>query len=466
MTDTERAAFLEERRHRIGGSDVAGILGLSKWSTPVSIFLDKIGMSEGQPETEAMRRGTILEDPVALCYAMKMGYRVYPQHHAIVEQFRVAHIDRIVDIGNGVVFDDKGDIVSTKLLECKTARDPWENGVPDYYIVQGDWYMIHVPSAQSVDFACKHSVFGYSQDTIETLAAIQKRVGKSQEANEYYTEFVSRFGNDNFDIFTVERNDDRNVAILERVTEFWQKHVEAYFKTGDLAMCAPQPINEEDVRALWQKHTPNKLFRFDLGDIDTHESTETRKVLNAVVEKEKADTEIGRLKEISDKCKFVIQSAMQDAEAIVDEKGRSLYTFRGGKPKSEVDWEALARSFKPTAEQIEKFTRRGLTSRSFRASKQLPLVVGGIEDALAETAAAYAEDCAEYEKEQAEGGGSAEAEQIPATPDVGVAEGQTGGEDYTLDNTPFPMDAKDRNTVLGSTTAVSNSELAEAESVF
>ena len=38
-----REDWLEQRRHTIGGSDAAGIIGLSKWSSPVSVWADKTG---------------------------------------------------------------------------------------------------------------------------------------------------------------------------------------------------------------------------------------------------------------------------------------------------------------------------------------------------------------------------------------------------------------------------------------
>ena len=142
MTDAERAVFLEERKHRIGGSSIAGILGISPWSTPVSVYLETIGMAGEKEETEAMRRGTILEDPVAQVYAAQKGYLCYNQIHTIIEGYRVAHIDRVVDVGDHNVFDADGNITSKKILECKTARNPLEGGVPPYYIVQGDWYMM------------------------------------------------------------------------------------------------------------------------------------------------------------------------------------------------------------------------------------------------------------------------------------------------------------------------------------
>lgn len=60
-----REDWLEQRRHTIGGSDAAGIIGLSKWSSPVSVWADKTGRLPDKPDTEAMRLGRDLEGYVA-----------------------------------------------------------------------------------------------------------------------------------------------------------------------------------------------------------------------------------------------------------------------------------------------------------------------------------------------------------------------------------------------------------------
>lgn len=42
MTTSERLEWLKTRQTGIGGSDVAAILGLSKWKTPLDVYNDKI----------------------------------------------------------------------------------------------------------------------------------------------------------------------------------------------------------------------------------------------------------------------------------------------------------------------------------------------------------------------------------------------------------------------------------------
>ena len=57
-----REEWLERRRKTIGGSDAAGIVGLSKWASPFSVWADKTGRAAEKADTEAMRQGRDMED--------------------------------------------------------------------------------------------------------------------------------------------------------------------------------------------------------------------------------------------------------------------------------------------------------------------------------------------------------------------------------------------------------------------
>ena len=52
-----REEWLMQRRKTIGGSDAAGIVGLSKWASPFSVWAEKTGRTAEKEDTEAMRQG-------------------------------------------------------------------------------------------------------------------------------------------------------------------------------------------------------------------------------------------------------------------------------------------------------------------------------------------------------------------------------------------------------------------------
>lgn len=106
-----RQEWLTQRRKSIGGSDAAGIVGLSKWSTPYTVWADKTGRLPDKPDTEAMRLGRDLEDYVAHRWMEATGKKVRRLNAMLYnEQYPFAH----ADIDRDVVGERAG-------LECKTT---------------------------------------------------------------------------------------------------------------------------------------------------------------------------------------------------------------------------------------------------------------------------------------------------------------------------------------------------------
>lgn len=109
--DMSRTDWLAQRRESIGGSDAAGIVGLSKWSTPYTVWANKTGRLPDVEDNEAMRQGRDLEDYVAQRFAQETGKKVH-RLRAILKNaaypFAHANVDRMV------TGEDAG-------LECKTT---------------------------------------------------------------------------------------------------------------------------------------------------------------------------------------------------------------------------------------------------------------------------------------------------------------------------------------------------------
>jgi putative phage-type endonuclease len=128
------------RRRGIGGSDVAGILGLSRFKSPMSVYLDKIGELPDSEPGEAAYWGTIHEPAIASEYAKRHPEAKIQRKNAILQHpeypFMLANIDRYIldpKRGRGV-------------LEIKTAsewlRGKWEDDhVPDEYMLQLQHYL-------------------------------------------------------------------------------------------------------------------------------------------------------------------------------------------------------------------------------------------------------------------------------------------------------------------------------------
>ena len=142
LVETEglsREEWLRYRKCGIGGSDVAAILGISKWNSATSLWMDKTNQTnEPIEENEAMQWGTIMEPIIRNQFAEVTGKTVvevkamlqHPEH-----PFMLADID-------GLTEDDEG---NPAILEIKTAseykRSEWENDIPSYYQTQVQHYL-------------------------------------------------------------------------------------------------------------------------------------------------------------------------------------------------------------------------------------------------------------------------------------------------------------------------------------
>lgn len=133
---------LTERANYLGGSDAAGILGLSKWKTPLQVFMAKIYPNHDESENriggknEPSYWGNKLEDKVAEAFTEVTGKKVNRVKETLIHpeyDFIRANLDRRV-VGEDAI------------LECKTAHflknKEWENEeIPTEYILQVMHYL-------------------------------------------------------------------------------------------------------------------------------------------------------------------------------------------------------------------------------------------------------------------------------------------------------------------------------------
>ncbi len=69
--DTDRAAWLEQRRSGLGGTDSAKVIGVSTWGDAFTVFQEKMGLVAKPLDNPAMRVGRIMEPVIAKEFAEK-----------------------------------------------------------------------------------------------------------------------------------------------------------------------------------------------------------------------------------------------------------------------------------------------------------------------------------------------------------------------------------------------------------
>lgn len=134
MNEQDRKKWLEWRRGGVGGSEIAGLIGISSRNTPLSIYLDKVG--EGLPfsVTEKMLWGQRLEPTIIEEAFTKLGiptpFRAVginsQKNHMIASldacEMRDGRVATIVDAKN-VEFDDGfGDDGTSDIPEMYAAQ--------------------------------------------------------------------------------------------------------------------------------------------------------------------------------------------------------------------------------------------------------------------------------------------------------------------------------------------------------
>lgn len=178
-----REEWLELRRHSIGGSDAAAIVGLSKWASPYTVWADKTGRLPDKPDTEAMRQGRDLEEYVAQRFSEATGKRV-KRCNAIL--YNPAYPHSHADVDRMIVGENAG-------LECKTTST------------------LDVKQFRGVEFPEKY----YAQ-CVHYMAITG--------ADRWYLA-VLVLGKE-FHVYTLERDEAEIRALMDAETAFWEQYVE------------------------------------------------------------------------------------------------------------------------------------------------------------------------------------------------------------------------------------------------
>lgn len=130
--------WLEHRKLGIGGSDASVVCGISKYKSPVELWMDKTGQIPPQEAGEAAYWGTQLESIVRAEFTKRTGIEVTKPDVILQSEehpFMLANLDGICKVPD----------VGTCIFEAKTASaykaGEWEDTIPDEYMCQIQHYM-------------------------------------------------------------------------------------------------------------------------------------------------------------------------------------------------------------------------------------------------------------------------------------------------------------------------------------
>lgn len=289
--------WLEYRRMGIGGSDAAAIVGLSKYSSAFSVYLDKIGLLPEQEDNEAMRQGRDLEEYVARRFIEHMqnegtskkvkNCNFILQHQQY--EYLLANVDRLI------VGENAG-------LECKTTsvynNTDFQGGdIPLSYYVQCQHYM---------------AVTG---------------------ADKWYLAILVL--NKGFYVFCIPRKEEEIQSLIVAECDFWQNNV--------LARCEPNPDGSEKATEVIKKlYSNTEDITVDLMAFE--------KEINVIAQN---SIKIKELEKDTEKAKQLIQVFMKEANSGYTNNHK--VTWRG-QERSGIDSKRLKEEYPNIYEQLSKTT--------------------------------------------------------------------------------------------------------------
>lgn len=293
---------MSDRSKFIGGSDVAAILGISKWKTAYQLWLEKTGQAEDEPVDEkrerVFARGKRLEPVVLDMLTEDTGIEITARNQRYVDSdwpFMACEIDA-----------EAGDTnIEIKTVHPFAAKDWGDEGTDEIPV----WYTAQVMYGMAIT------------NRKECIVA-------------------ALIGADDLRIHRVEYDAETAAMVRDRVRWFWTDCV--------LGGVAPQPANLDDVR---------RMFARDTG-ITIEASSEIR---DAVLRLKGISEQIKGLESEADTLKTRVQAYMTDAATLIGLDGKKLATWKT-QSRSALDQKALAAAHPEIVEQFKRVSE----SRVFR----------------------------------------------------------------------------------------------------
>lgn len=136
MTATAQKFDVNERRAYLGASEIAAVMGLDRWRTPLDVYNSKLGLVPDFEGNQHTLRGQRLESVAADLYTEMTGQKLRRKTSAFSHPqypFIVGHIDRLVE--------GKRQIAEIKAPSVAAFRKFQREGLPESMAIQMQVYL-------------------------------------------------------------------------------------------------------------------------------------------------------------------------------------------------------------------------------------------------------------------------------------------------------------------------------------
>ena len=169
--------WLAMRRKGVGGSDAAAVCGISRYSSPLDVWLLKTGRKPATPDNEAMQWGRLLEPVVREEFARRTGLTVKECPFLLASNknpFMIANVDGIVTEKNGTKC-----VLEIKTTNSFTTAKDIEDGLPVEWYCQVQHYLAVTELSKAYVVVLiggnklQSQVVERDEETIQTLIALE-----------------------------------------------------------------------------------------------------------------------------------------------------------------------------------------------------------------------------------------------------------------------------------------------------
>lgn len=318
-----------DRRSYIGSSDVAAIMGLSKWKTPLECYMAKIN---GEPEVSAGKRALFARgkrwEPIALDMlldALEDKYGKRPVVLARNQRYRHPEYPFLASEIDAELLLPNGEEVNAELktVDVRAAKD-WGDMTHDEVDDEGNIVDQELTDAFPIYYACQ-TMFGL---------AIKPRqrciVG-------------ALFGADYLVPYEIKRDEDTIVAIIEKCVTFWNDHV--------LREIPPPPIDMGDMMLLYAR-TNGQMVKLDDETAELLQQLRSiRASLNSFKMDEK-DLQFRIAEFVTQQWGTRMGNTLSDEDATMFHNGRKVGTW-GAQSRTAIDGKALRKEYPAIAAKFE-----------------------------------------------------------------------------------------------------------------
>ena len=170
-------AWLAARQKGIGGSDCAAVCAVSKFSSPLDVWLQKTGRKPAIPDNEAMQWGRLLEPIVRAEFSHRTSLTVKECPYILQSRenpFMIANVDGIV-----VEKDGTKCVLEIKTTNSFTTAKDTEDGLPAEWYCQIQHYLAVTGLSKAYIVVLiggnklQWQVVDRDEETIQTLIALE-----------------------------------------------------------------------------------------------------------------------------------------------------------------------------------------------------------------------------------------------------------------------------------------------------